>query len=278
MKIAPNKCLLTLTCLLLSSSVLAYSSSKKPTHTNYKGEVPFTLEDPNHFEVIAGLGISAIDADDSYLAITSNETDKLVQTNNHRWNTLVGQLGAGYVFFFPNKLRFSPETQWFTSLEPELNFYYAANQVKGDIYRFSDPNFNDFTYKTTITTSRLMLDAALTIVARSAYSLFVIGGIGNSWSTVGYHDTQDAGASCSVSALSNHDKHRSHFAWELGAGVAYAFNDKVNLSLEYLYTDFGTMDLSGTLQNTALTTTQTAQSSFNLNTQAVLLDLHVALS
>jgi outer membrane autotransporter protein len=276
MKMVMKEYLLALVCLLLSCTVFAYPSYKKYSH-DYKNEIPIVLENPNHFEVIAALGISNVDAGNSYMDVTSSETDRLVQTNGNRWNTWVGQLGVGYVFYFPNKQRFSPNTQWLPSLEPQLNFYYSDNRIEGDIYRFNDPAFNEFSYTSTITTSRLMLDAALTIVSKNAYSLFVIAGIGDAWSKINYHDAVNGTDTCNLSALSSSDRHQSNFVWELGAGIAYAFNDRANLSLEYLYTDFGSLKLPGSIQSSLLTT-PIAPSSFNLNTHAVLLGLHVGLS
>lgn len=273
MKIAMKKYLLALVCLLLSCAVFA-SHPAKAHSRDYQNEIS-VLENPNHFEYIVALGLSKAAAGNSHINVTSNETDKLVQTNDNAWNTWVGQLGAGYVFYFPNKQRFSPGTQWFPSLEPQLNFYFSDNRVKGDVYRFNSPDFNDFSYTSTVTTSRLMLDAALTIVSKDAYSLFVIAGIGDAWSKINYDDSVNGSNTCNLSALSSGDRNQSNFAWELGAGVAYAFNNRINLSLEYLYTDFGSLKLPGSIQG-AFFTAPIAPSSFSLNTQAVLLGLHVA--
>lgn len=276
MKIIINKSLLIFICLLFSCSAIA-SPITSPVHTNYKNEISIAATDPNHFELIAAAGIMQLNAGHSFIGITTNETDELIQTNDNRWNTWVGQLGIGFVNFFPNKLAFSPLTQWFPSWEPQVNFYYSPNYVEGDIYRFSDPAFNEFNFKTSIISSRLMLDAALTVVSRNAFSAFVIGGIGDAWSRVKYRDSMSASDPCDLIGLSVGDKDQSNFVWEVGTGLAYAFNDRINLSLEYLYTDFGSLKLSRSFNNTTLTRPQIAPSSFNLHSQAVLLGLHFGI-
>lgn len=292
MQLMIKESLFSLVCLSLSCSVFAAAPLKKhnlsysynnhhPYRTyapDYKNEMPLILTNPNHWEIIGAGGIANVDAGHSYLGVTSSETDELVQTNEDDWKTAVEQAGIGFVYYFPNKQRFSCCTQWFPSIEPELNYYHSSFHINGDVYRFSDPAFNEFSYKSTIETSRLMLDAALTVVSKGEYSLFVIGGIGEARHKVSYHDSGSVNDPCNLAALRLSDRNQSNYVWEAGAGVAYAFNNRFNLSLEYLYTNFGKLKLTSSAHSTTLTIPQITPSPFTLHSQAVLLGLHVGLS
>lgn len=281
MKIKINELLLSLTCLSLSFSVFASTTHVKSpprsnkTHSNYKGEVaPVSV---NHFELIAAGGVGAANVANSYLQVTSSETDTLKQTNSSQWNDPIGQLGAGYLFYLRGGPRISNDWRWFPIIEPMLNVYYSQLNVKGDVYRFEDPAFNEFSYNSVIQSTRLMLEAALTIVSKKQFSLYALAGIGESWNRISYND-QGATSPCPITAVDLDKRNQSNFAWDLGAGVAYAFNPIVSLSLEYLYTNLGTLDLSSSSGDTGnITAPQLGGASANVYTQSVLLGLHVAL-
>ncbi|AMQ28679.1 TPA: SPOR domain-containing protein [Legionella pneumophila] len=233
---------------------------------------------PNHFDIIGAIGVATLEAGDSYLGVTSSETDRLVQTNSNDWNTLAAQLGVGYVYYFHNYNPFSDQVQWFTAIEPQINGYYLGqSSINGDVWRFDDPNFNDMTYTMPIESYRLMLDGALTVVSRKQYSLYVKGGIGNAWNRVGYSDADRNGIPCADQFLNLNSATHSSFAWEVGAGLFYAINNRFALSLEYLYADLGTANTSDTGFTGSITTPVLIPASFRLTSQAALLGLHVAI-
>ncbi len=232
---------------------------------------------PGHFELLGGIGLATLNATNSNLGVTSSETDKLVQTNNDNWNAFTGQLGAGYVYYFRHAQRYSERAQWFPSIEPELNLYFlGSNTIRGDVWRFRSPNFNQLTYAIPVRSTRLMLDGALTIVSKKKFSLYAIGGIGNAWNRVSYSDT-DSGTSCLNQRLNLNSNNLTNFAWELGAGLTYAFNNRVGLSLEYLYTDLGKVRSSAVGTSGTITTPIIVPAYFRLSSQAGLLGLHLAL-
>ena len=280
---------LLLCCLAFNGSGFAESvpvkkQVQKPEHKyGYKGEgykdaVLAKEKTPGHFEVIGALGIAKLDAGNSTLGVTSSETDRLVQTNGNNWNTLAGQLGAGYVYYFRNAQRYSDHVQWFPSIEPELNLYYlSSNSIKGNVWRFNSPAFNDLTFDIPIRSTRLMLDAALTVAAWKKLSIYAIGGIGNVWNRVGYSDTDNSGNPCPDQRLKLNSNTNSHFAWEAGAGLAFAFNDRVALSLEYLYASLGTVETAATGNTGTITAPVIVPAHFNLKSQTGLLGLHIAL-
>lgn len=236
------------------------------------------VKGPNHFEVIGALGIANLMAGDGYLGVTSSETDRLVQTNSSDWNTFTGQLGLGYVYYLHGAQRYSENTQWFPLIEPEINGYYLGrNSIKGDVWRFSSPAFNDMTYNMPIESYRLMFDTALTVVSKRQYSLYAIGGIGNAWNRIGYSDSDRSSIPCADQYLGLNTTTRSSFAWEAGAGLSYAFNNRFALSLEYLYTDLGQVKTPASGFTGAITAPVIVPANIKLTSQAALLGLHVAI-
>ena len=246
--------------LALSGSVLASVPVKKHHgHHGYKGEglykgELFAPEQPrNHFE-----------------------------TNSNAWNTLAGQLGFGYVYYFGHAQKYSDCVQWFPSIEPELNVYYlSSNSIKGDVWRFDNSAFNDLTFDIPLRSTRLMLDAALTVASWKQISIYAIGGIGNAWNRIGYsdkdNDNGDVTDTCPEQRLSLNNRSQSKFVWEAGAGATYAFNDRFGLSLEWLYTNLGNVRTSGSGDTATITAPVIVPAHFNLKSQTLLLGLHIAV-
>lgn len=232
----------------------------------------------DHYELIGAYGIAKGNWGDLQLGVTSNETDTLKQTNQSTWNAPVGQIGAGYVYYREHARAYSRYVQWLPSIEPEVNFYASSNRINGTVYRFNNPGYNDLNYGSTINTMRLMLDAALTIVSKSKYSLFAIGGIGGARSTISYSDNGNGNDGCGLPSLTLNNNNHKSFVWELGTGVAYAFTDRGNLSLEYLYTNYGNLKLPTSINNGSLTAPQISSTYARFYTQSVLLGLHIGLA
>lgn len=233
----------------------------------------------NHFDLIGALGVASLTAGNSYLVVSSSEIDKLVQTSGNGWNNFMGQIGVGYLFYLHGAQPYSESTQWFPSIEPEINNYFISrNNFKGDIWRFSDPNFNQMTYTMPIDSYRLMFDTALTLVSKKQFSLYAIGGIGNAWNRVGYSDAERGnGIPCADQNLNFHSATNSKFAWEVGGGLSYALNKRFALSLEYLYADLGRVNTPTKGFTGAITASDIVPAAFNLTSQAALFGLHVTI-
>ncbi|MDR3477659.1 MAG: outer membrane beta-barrel protein [Gammaproteobacteria bacterium] len=294
-------------CLAVNSSAFASSTTtttqthrvthhahkhvQKHTHKHkykygygkYKGESDYKqlvapVKSANHFEVIGGLGIAKLNAGNGELGVTSSETDKLVQTNSSSWNTFGAQLGAGYVYYMRGAQQYADHVQYFPSIEPELNLYYlSSNSIKGNVWRFNNSNFNQLTYDIPLHSTRLMLDAALTLASYKRFSVYAIGGIGNAWNRTSYSDVDGANTPCPDQRLSLGSHNNSNFAWEAGAGLTFAFNNRINLSAEYLYTNLGRIKTSGSGNSGLITAPVISPAHFNLKTQTALLALHIAL-
>jgi opacity protein-like surface antigen len=246
----------------------------------------FSAITPGHFEVIGGLGGAQLDTGNSELGVTQSETDKLVQTNTNTWNTWVGQFGLGYIFYLGTTFRDFDQVQWFPFLEPELNLEQLSNNnITGDVWRFNSPAFNDLTFNTSLNSTRLMADAALTIASYKHFSIYAIGGIGSAWNRLKYSDTDnsgsgsgDTGGPCSDQRLSLNHNTSTHFAWETGVGLTYAFNNRIGLSVEYQYVNLGNATTSANGNTGTITKPVLVAAQFNnLTSQTVLAALHIAL-
>jgi len=259
----------------------------EPTHpsTNqdqqvmaYQDEVVQFPQGPDRIEVIGAGGIANLRAANSHLGVTSSEVDLLLPNNKNKWNNFTAQAGVGYVHYFPGAVEYSESRQWFPSIEPQVNGYYIERtNIKGDVWRYGSQNFNDMTYTMPIQSTRLMLDGALTIVSQQQYSLYAIGGIGNAWNRASYRDADRDSVPCIDQRLSLNASTHSGFAWEVGAGLQYAFNHRAALSLQYLYADLGTAKMSSGGNTGTITTPVVVPSGINLTSHAVLLGLHVTL-
>ncbi|GEM_PF-2465505 len=249
---------------------------------DYKAEafVPRTAEKArDHFEIIGALGAAKLNAGNSQLGITSSETDTLVQTNANNWTSYAGQLGAGYVHYFRDAQQYSDHVQWFPSIEPQLNFYpLISNSIDGNVWRFDSPDFIQLTYDIPVRSFRLMVDGALTVASYKQLSLYAKGGIGNAWNRIGYSDKDnDPSAPCQDQRLNLNTKTNSHFAWEAGAGLTFAVNERVGISVEYLYADLGKVRTSGSGDVGTISLPIIAPAQFKLKTQTALIGLHIAL-
>jgi hypothetical protein len=261
---------LLLGCLVLSNPVFADIDGPKP-------KAHYTQL--NHPEVIGALGIANLRAGNGSIGVTSSETDKLVQTNTNNWNTLAAQLGVGYVYYFHQSEHPTRKVQWFPAIEPQLNLYYLISNVgiRGDVWRFNNRAFNQLNYKIQVRSTRLMLDGVLTVVKKRRNSIYVKAGIGNAWNRLGYSDSNKANSTnpCPPDQLMHLvAKTHSNFAWELGVGALHEFNNNVGLSLEYLYTHFGTLKTSAQGSTGTITSPVITPATFNLQAQSVLLGLH----
>lgn len=239
----------------------------------------FALSQANHFELVGALGAANLRAGNGQLGVTSSETDTLSQTNKNNWNTFATQLGLGYIYYFHQSEKTPKNVQWFPAIEPELNLYYLSSNsnIEGQVFRFGNPAFNDFNYKIPVHSTRLMLDAVLTVVKKRSNSLYVKAGIGNAWNRVAYNDSENNNGICPEQNINLAASTNSNFAWELGIGVIHDFNDRIGLSLEYLYTHFGTVNASGGYTG-PITAAIISAPRFNLESQTALLGLHIALA
>jgi len=230
----------------------------------------------NYFEAIGALGAANLRANDGTIGVTRSETDKLVQTNQNQWKTVDAQLGAGYVYFFVPAQQTS--VQVLPSIEPQINLYYLNSNtgIRGNVLRFGSSAYNQLTYKIPVRSTRLMFDVALTLLKKSDSSIYVKAGVGNAWNRLSYSDVVNPAsvADCVNLALNLKSSTRSHIAWELGAGFMQDINNRVSLSFEYLYTNFGSISASASSSSGTAATSANSPAKFSMYANTLALGLH----
>ena len=262
-------------CVAFSGSVAASTVVKTDI------QQPYFYTQLNHLEVMGALGAANLNAGNSLLGVTTSETDKLVQTNSNNWGTFDAQLGVGYVYYFAETGPVINKVQWLPTVEPQLNLYYLQNNtgVNGNVWRFNNPAFNQLTYKMPVRSTRLMLDAALTIVKVKQTSLYAKFGVGSAWNRIGYSDVYNGsgGTIAGEQRLNLNTKIRTSFAWELGVGLLHDFNNHIGVSLEYLYINFGTVKTSSQGKTGPIIAPVIAPAKIFLQAQTLALGLHYGI-
>ncbi len=220
-------------------------------------------------------GIASLDAGDSTIRITSQETDQLVQTNENDWKAWTGQVGLGYVAQFAEELS-SGEVDWFPIINPQINVYYLGGEdIEGDVWRFQDPNFNQADYSMKFHSTRLMFDLALTIAQIERLSIYAIGGLGIAWNEIDFNARSTE--VCPIEDVSLNSNNDNSFAYEFGGGLTYAAFDSMAISLEYLYTGFNNIGLGDHNDDVNDQGLDVKASDIDIHSQAVLLGLRFAL-
>ena len=100
------------------------------------------------------------------------------------------------------------------------------------------PRFNEYTYSTTITSLRFIVDSEWTFKPLFHYIFpFVEGGLGFSSNTLGYNASYAPQTDAEYNILNKGSQYA--FAYTAGAGIKVLLNPKLQLSLRYLYTNLG---------------------------------------
>lgn len=229
-----------------------------------------------YFRAVGSFGTAQMNVGKSNLTVSNTETDWVSQTSTH-WQTPVARLGIGYVYPIVDLPKGYSETLvWLPSVEPRLSLYYFNMEANGNVLRFNNPPSSS-TFTLPVRSTTFMLDAIVTLATYHKLSLFVLAGVGASWNTVKYSDSPNPGNPSARAALNLNNSTRSQASYEWGAGVTYAFNQRIALGLEYLYTHMGNISTSssGTLGGVPATGVKPA--GFGLRTQSILLDMYVGV-
>lgn len=255
------------------SQYVAAASNRPPS------KAPATTKEPEtgYYEFVGGIGLAELDIGKSFLGVSSTETDWVAQNNNNL-QSACGNIGIGYVVYLSNSQRYFDTFSWFPSIEPVLNLYFADLTAKGNVYLFNDFTLPTSTFSMPIRTTNLMIDVLLNVIAYRHFALYILGGIGEAWTRVGYHDAPNASGTPTRAALVLNSRTQSHKVYEWGTGVSYAVNCNLKVVLSYLYTHVGNFKTSevGTLGG--VETVLVSPAVFSLRTQAVLLQFQYALS
>jgi opacity protein-like surface antigen len=142
--------------------------------------------------------------------------------------TLGGGLAAGYDFW----------PQQMVPLRAEVEFALRGNSEKS----WSSNNAaNVIDVKGTWNNSTLFANLYWDFHNSTALTPYVGGGLGMAFNYTGYDFYDRANTKHSM------DDHHTNFAWNLGAGVAFSFNDNFAVDLGYRFMHLGYNDVSTTV-------------------------------
>lgn len=255
---------------------VAAASNQPPgkAPTGAKAQQPKT----GYIDLVGGLGMAQIFTGKSFIGISNAEQDWVSQTNFNHFQSVIGNIGLGYVHFLSNSERYFETFSWFPSVETILNLYFADLTAKGHVFLFNNPNFPTSTFEMPIRTTNLMIDVIVNIISYQHFTWYVLGGIGEAWTRVSYSDAPDSIGAPSRPALDLRDRTQSHSTYEWGTGISYAVNCNLRVVFAYLYTHIGNFKTSenGTLDG--VNTVLVSPAAFSLRTQALMLQLQYGLT
>lgn len=241
--------------IFLSSCIIANSS--------WAGAMGDVVEAPHVFEWSVAGGANWIHSNSPQLVISSFEVDRL-HPNNDQVASL-WKVGLGYDALVPQL----HDRQFFNRLLLELNVYYTSPKLKGDVWQYQLPQFNNYTYSASLSNIRLMLDAKPHVFAYHDVSLYGIFGIGAMFNNISYTEQISAAGVPPASNLVLKSQSQTNFGYDLGVGLRKKLTERFDVSLEYVYAYLGKVSPSGVqLQNTVALVNPP---SFSLNSQGVLL-------
>ncbi len=137
--------------------------------------------------------------------------------DNHSQFTLGGAIAAGYDFWFSHMI----------PIRAELELALRGNGENSENGRYGDT-------KLTTNSTTLLANFYYDFHNSTAFTPYVGAGIGLAFNYLGVdvHDYgYDRGYSC--------DDRSTNFAWQVGAGVAYSFNENMAIDAGYRYLDLG---------------------------------------
>ena len=122
-----------------------------------------------------------------------------------------------------------------------LDVIFFDTTQTGDVYLFQDPMLSEYTYRLKYKTARLMVNTEIGVATpwERLYPYFQAS-FGDARVSAGYHDyikpQFGEGLEIRVEPQTTY-----RFTYSVGAGMKFLITPDLQLSLSYLYTDFGTV-------------------------------------
>jgi hypothetical protein len=226
-----------------------------------------------YWEVIMMGGTASLDAENTTIDMTADETDQLQQRNDGDWKSWTANLGVGYVIPIFDSVVYSDEVQWLPAVEPQINGYFLKGNINGNVDRYYEfpGNFSDTDYSMELESTRVMFDVSLTLASYRNLSIYAIAGIGPSWNRIDFETPN-----CAPGEEIEIDPHTTvNFAYEFGGGINYALTEHIALTVEYLYTGFNDLRLDDDGEVGGVDQ-ELKSDDFDLSSQAVLFGIRYA--
>ncbi len=185
-----------------------------------------------HAEFSASGGFSDYRTSNTNLVVSPFETDS-IRVNSRSVNG-AWKLGIG-IYFFEDQL----SSSFFKPLLLELNLYQTSTTLKGNVWQYQLPQFNNYTFSAPVKSTRLMLDVKPTLVTWHSISPYAILGVGATWNTASYSEAAYGAGIDPASVMSLSNNTDTQFAWDLGAGFKFPITKNISATAEYIYAFLG---------------------------------------
>jgi opacity protein-like surface antigen len=204
-------------------------------------------------------------AHDTSLVVSPFETDSVLVTNVTKGTVI--KAGIGY-HFFQERLK---QRKFFNDLLVEFNISHNSETIHGDVWRYQNPAFNNFTFEAPVATTRAIIDVKPGLFTKDRATFYPIVGVGAAWSDVSYLEHVTASNTDPNSYHSLGTDTNVNISYDLGAGVRIALFKHISGSIEYIYTSL--VDLTPASESTT-NAALVSPPEFTLYNQSVLVGLN----
>jgi len=156
----------------------------------------------------------------------------------------------------------TPDSNWLSALTLGLSNYYTSLQTKGSVNQYQASWLNNYTYNLRSTMDDLLLELQMKLRPFYRLTPFVAFGTGPGFGTMSYNETPNFGVTGGQNQLGTHNQ--TLWAFEIGAGGAYALTEKIGVTLQYIYI-IHTNPLQSNLCGNASCLLQPLQTHMNLS-------------
>ena len=139
-------------------------------------------------------------------------------------------LGAGFHFAMPEQGAMGLGISWYGD---------AEHKYKGYIDQYAQRSLRDYNYLYKVQSQRVMVEGCWGFPFYQQLEGFVTGGLGMSWNKFSSYKYTPLGTEESPKPEFQDKDTNSAFAWQLGAGVSWAFTPQWRASVFYLYANNG---------------------------------------
>ncbi|WP_058513497.1 outer membrane protein [Legionella santicrucis] len=237
-------------------------------HAGTMGEIAPPTNYYKNLQISAAGGVNWYNVPNTDLVISSFETDRIQV--NHISTDGAWKIGVGY-YLLEDTLSQRP---YLNHLLFEVNVYQTFTTLNGSVWQFELPEFNNYSFRAPVTSTRLMFDFKPNLFTWDRVSPYAILGVGATWNTVSYNETATGAGINQDSALSLSNNTTTQVAWDTGAGLRVALTNYLSATAEYIYTFLGHgSPANGPTNEVSLS----AAPRFSLQTQSLLFGLSLKL-
>ena len=181
-----------------------------------------------YFNIYAGSGWYT-EGKDTNLNFADDKYDRYKDNSDTKTSFIYG-LGAGW--------RFDTGSDGYATLG--LGWYGdSSHEYKGYVDQFGSAENRDFSYSYKVQSQRFVAEASYYFPIQQQLEALITGGLGMSWNKFKDYKTSVLTKNETSVVANFGDESKSTFAWQIGAGLAWAFDQQWKLSVLYLYADNG---------------------------------------